>query len=141
MSRAFVVDRRIRFSDCDPAGIVFYPQYFVMLNGLVEDWINELGVSYHGLVVDRRVGLPTVHLMADFKAVSRLGDRVRLRLEVVRLGRSSLTLAVSCTGQKPEDVRMTMAQVIVLTSLDTHRAIPIPADLRVAIEQFAFQGT
>ncbi|MEO7008669.1 MAG: hypothetical protein ABI156_05925, partial [Caldimonas sp.] len=29
----FTRSRLIRFSDCDPAGIVFYPQYFVMLNG------------------------------------------------------------------------------------------------------------
>ncbi|HEY1393321.1 MAG TPA: acyl-CoA thioesterase, partial [Methylibium sp.] len=34
-------ERQIRFSDCDPAGIVFYPQYFVMFNGLVEDWVGE----------------------------------------------------------------------------------------------------
>jgi 4-hydroxybenzoyl-CoA thioesterase len=35
---SFARERIIRFSDCDPAGIVFYPQYFVMFNGLVEDW-------------------------------------------------------------------------------------------------------
>lgn len=29
----FQLRRMIRFSDCDPAGIVFYPQYFVMMNG------------------------------------------------------------------------------------------------------------
>jgi 4-hydroxybenzoyl-CoA thioesterase len=40
-STEFRRPRLIRFSDCDPAGIVFYPQYFVMLNGLVEDWVNE----------------------------------------------------------------------------------------------------
>lgn len=34
--------RLIRFSDSDPAGVVFYPQYFVMFNGLVEDWFNEV---------------------------------------------------------------------------------------------------
>lgn len=27
---------RIRFSECDPAGIVFYPQYFVLFNDLLE---------------------------------------------------------------------------------------------------------
>ena len=36
-----VRERRIRFSDCDPAGIVFYPQYFVMFNGLVEEVDEE----------------------------------------------------------------------------------------------------
>ena len=133
----FVRERRIRFSDCDPAGIVFYPQYFVMFNGLVEDWVNEgLGLSYHGFVAERRIGLPTVHLDADFKAVSPLGDLVALQLSVEKLGRTSLTLQVQCAGRDHGDVRIAMHQVIVTTSLDTHRAIEIPADLRAAIERF-----
>ena len=38
---------RIRFSHCDPAGIVFFPQYLVMTNVLVEDWFNEsLDIDY-----------------------------------------------------------------------------------------------
>ena len=56
-------ERQIRFSDCDPAGIVFYPQYFVMLNGLVEDWVDDaLDIGYRHLVIERRIGLPTVRL-------------------------------------------------------------------------------
>jgi 4-hydroxybenzoyl-CoA thioesterase len=132
---AYSTHRRIRFSDCDPAGIVFYPQYFVMFNGLVEDWIsNGLGIGYHELVMERRVGLPTVRLDADFKAVSRLGDAVTLTLDVERLGGRSLTLNLRCTGDGGAgDVRMQVGQVIVTTSLDTHRSIDIPADLRAAI--------
>src|SRR5436190_9981791 len=105
----FQAQRRIRFSDCDPAGIVFYPQYFVMFNGLVEDWVSDaLGIGYHRLVAERRVGLPTVRLEADFKAVSRLGDSVTLSLDVERLGQRSLTLALRCTGQGDDDLRMGM---------------------------------
>jgi len=136
--KPFTRERLIRFSDCDPAGIVFYPQYFVMFNGLVEDWIEDsveggLGVGYRALVIDRRIGLPTVRLEADFRAVSRMGDRVALTLEVERLGGRSLTLALRCTGADQE-VRMNMRQVLVTTSLETHQAIDIPADLRAAIE-------
>ena len=136
---AFRTERRIRFSDCDPAGIVFYPQYFVMFNGLVEDWITEsLVIGYHGLVMERRIGLPTVRLEADFKAVSRLGDPVTLVLAVERLGQRSLTLALRCTGRDSrDDLRMSLRQVIVTTSLETHRAIDIPDDLRAAIERQA----
>ena len=108
-----------------------------MFNGLVEDWVNEgLGLSYHGFVAERRIGLPTVHLDADFKAVSPLGDLVALQLAVEKLGRTSLTLQVQCAGRDHGDVRIAMHQVIVTTSLDTHRAIEIPADLRAAIERF-----
>ena len=133
-SAEFRRPRLIRFSDCDPAGIVFYPQYFVMLNGLVEDWVNEaLRLSYHGLVAERRIGLPTVKLEVDFRAVSRMGDQVTLGLAVERLGSRSMTLAVRCFGAESGEVRMQMAQVIVTTSLETHRAVAIPDDMRAAI--------
>ena len=127
-------ERQIRFSDCDPAGIVFYPQYFVMLNGLVEDWVNEgLGLSYHGLVAQRRIGLPTVKLEVDFRAVSRMGDKVTLGLAVERLGSRSMTLVLRCFDPASGELRMQMKQVLVTTSLESHRAVEIPQDLRTAI--------
>ncbi len=125
----------IRFSDCDPAGIVFFPQYFVMFNGSVEDWVTDgLGVGYRKLVIDRRVGMPTVHLEVDFTAISRMGDHVTLELEVVRLGSKSLKLEHRCVGADG-DLRARVEQVIVTTSLDTHESLDIPADLREAIER------
>ena len=46
---------RVRFAHCDPAGIVFFPQYLVMFNGLVEDWFTDgLGVPYAELLGPRR---------------------------------------------------------------------------------------
>ena len=129
---AFRRQRLIRFSDCDPAGIVFYPQYFVMFNGLVEDWVDAMGIGYRRLIAEQRIGLPTVRLEADFRAVSRFGDSVTLALEVERLGTRSLTLALQCVGAG-EELRMQMRQVLVTTSLETHRAIDVPAALRTAI--------
>ena len=125
-------ERLIRFSDCDPAGIVFYPQYFVMFNGLVEDWVDAMGIGYRRLIAEQRIGLPTVRIEADFRAVSRFGDSVTLALEVERLGTRSLTLALQCVGAG-EELRMQMRQVLVTTSLETHRAIDVPAALRTAI--------
>ena len=129
---AFRRARLIRFSDCDPAGIVFYPQYFVMFNGLVEDWVNAMGVGYQRLISEQRIGLPTVRIEADFRAVSRFGDRVTLALAVERLGTRSLTLALQCVDAEDE-LRMQMRQVLVTTSLESHRALEIPAPLREAI--------
>ena len=132
-STTFEARHRIRFSECDPAGIVFYPQYFVLFNDLVEAWIDSsVPNGYHGLIATRRVGMPTVHLVVDFKAISRMGDDVVLALEVVRVGTKSYTLALSCKGVSG-DVRMTVEQTIVTTSLQTHAAIPIPDELRRAL--------
>ncbi|WP_423455812.1 acyl-CoA thioesterase [Ottowia sp. VDI28] len=131
---AFSRERLIRFSDCDPAGIVFYPQYFVMFNGLVEDWVDDgLSVGFHKLIMDRRIGLPTVRLEADFRAVSRMGDKVLLQLRVERLGTRSITLDSRCVAAADGEVRMQMRQVLVTTSLQSHQAVEVPADIRDAI--------
>jgi 4-hydroxybenzoyl-CoA thioesterase len=105
--RSFSRTRQIRFTDCDPAGIVFYPQYFVMFNDLVEEWgDNALMIGYRKLIVDRRVGLPTVRVEADFRVASHMGDAVTLSLAVERIGGRSLTLNLRCEGadgRRPHD--------------------------------------
>jgi 4-hydroxybenzoyl-CoA thioesterase len=132
----FERERTIRFSHCDPAGIVFFPQYLVMVNDLNEDWVGSLlGVPYADLIGRRRTGLPTVSLQCDFTAVSRMGEVVTLGLSVERLGSKSITLRHGC--RLGDESRMSIRQVLVTTDLDTHRAIEIPADLRAAIERFS----
>jgi 4-hydroxybenzoyl-CoA thioesterase len=134
-ARRFERPQRIRFGHCDPAGIVFFPQYLVMLNGLVEDWFTDgLGIPYAQLLGARRVGLPTVSLQVDFSAISRMGDDVVLGLAVERAGTSSLTLALDCRADIEQRVRA--RQVLVFTSLDSHRAIAMPPDVRQALAAF-----
>ena len=131
----FEVQERIRFGHCDPAGIVFFPQYFVLFNGLVEDWVTDgLGISYAELLGPRRVGLPTVALQTEFRAISRMGDAVTLGLSVERIGRRSLTLALDCRGAG--ELRVAVRQTLVSTDLDSHRAMALPPDLLAAIEHF-----
>ncbi|MET3432513.1 4-hydroxybenzoyl-CoA thioesterase [Herbaspirillum seropedicae] len=131
---------RIRFSECDPAGIVFYPQYFVLFNDLLEAWIDHLlpEVGFAGYIGQLHYGLPTVELQAQFEAVSRMGDEVTLALEVERVGGKSLTLNLSCTAADGQ-LRMKVRQVLVCTSLQTHRSIDVPALLRNALETGAHQ--
>ncbi|HBO24592.1 MAG TPA: acyl-CoA thioesterase [Providencia sp.] len=131
----FTRPHKIHFSECDPAGIVFYPQYFVMFNNLLERWIDELiPEGFAGYILDQRFGLPTVHLEAEFKAVSRMGDNVQLELQVERIGRKSITLRQSCTSLSGE-LRMQVTQTYVTTSLETHQSIAIPEALYNALTQ------
>ena len=137
--RIFEREQRVRFGHCDPAGIVFFPQYLVMLNELVEDWFDTgLGISYATFVGERRLGLPTVRLECDFTAVSRLGDLLTQRLSVQRAGRSSLALAVEMHGAG--ELRVRVAQVLVCTSLQTHRPQPLPDDVRAGLAPYVAQS-
>jgi len=129
----FQTTRTVRFADCDPAGIVFFPQYMVMLNTLVEEWFDDgLQISYAALIGQRRIGLPTVRLEVDFTAISRHGDVLTQALQIERLGRSSLSLQVEYLVG--DELRLRARQVLVCTSLQTHRPIAMPDDLRLAMQ-------
>jgi 4-hydroxybenzoyl-CoA thioesterase len=134
-SAPFEADKLIRFHHCDPAGIVFYPQYFVLFNELVEDWFN------HGLAIDfaafhavERLGVPMAHVDCDFLSPSKIGEVLRMRLAVKAIGTSSLTLAVE--ARSGDEVRVRATLVVVLASMDTHRPVPIVPPLRDRLARF-----
>ena len=133
---AFARGVQVRFGDCDPAGIVFYPRYFEMFNNLVEDWCAQgLGTSFQELIGVRGLGLPTVSISTDFVATSKLGDELRAELSVMKIGGSSITVAIRLLGiDGLERVRATV--VLVLMDLKTARAVRIPEPMRGRIAQF-----
>ncbi|MFL9938344.1 acyl-CoA thioesterase [Paraburkholderia graminis] len=129
---------RIRFSHCDPAGIVFFPQYLVMTNALVEDWFNEgLHIDYAQMIAQRRIGLPIVKLDCEFSRPSQMGETIMLTLSVSAIGRRSISIDIlgHCNGE----TRFRAKQVLVTTSLESGRSIDIPTDIATALAMFAPQ--
>lgn len=124
---------KIRFQHCDPAGIVFYPRYFEMLNETVEDWFETLGMPFATMHGPAQVGVPTAHIDIDFHAPSRLGEVLEFQLAARRIGGASLDLSIvaGCGGQK----RLTAQLTLVFISMGDGRPRPWPDDLRRAIEQ------
>jgi len=133
---AFETPVRIRFAHCDPAGIVFFPQYLTLTNGLVEDWFTDaLGIDYAHMIGERRVGLPIVKLECEFSRPSRMGETITLALIVKTIGRRSI--GVEIVGRLRDEIRFRATQVLVTTSLDTGASLDIPGDIRAALTRFA----
>jgi len=130
----FEATRVLRFGDCDPAGIAYYPRYFDLLNGVVEDWWISMGVPWKVLFGERRIGLPTVRFEVDFRAPAFLEDELRFSLSIKRIGSKSVEL--DHVVQRSMTTLWQCAQTLVATSLDTHRSIAWPDDLRAALVSF-----
>lgn len=126
---------KIRFGDCDPAGIVYTPEYFNIFNGVIEDWYGQsLGIPYRELIMERRTGLGYAHVSADFSAPSSIGSLLHIAVIVRQIGRSSVTLSVHAFNGDVECVRANF--VSVTTSLINHAVIALPDDLRQAFETY-----
>lgn len=85
----FIKQEKIRFQHIDYAGIVFYPRFLEMLNGLVEDWFEE-ALDRPFSKIHETNGIPTVDLKVQFKKAARLGEILTKKLWVKELKSSSV---------------------------------------------------
>ena len=115
---------------------MFYPQYFVLFNELVEDWFNDgLGVDFASFHAVDRLGVPMAHIECDFLSPSqdRRGADVPARGEEDRHDARSRSRSRRGRG---DDVRVRATLVVVLASLDAHRPVPFPPEFRAKLERF-----
>jgi 4-hydroxybenzoyl-CoA thioesterase len=83
-------DIEIEWGDCDPADIVFYPNYFRWFDASTAHHFKAAGLPKDELV--KRfdvVGFPMVDTRASFTLPSRYGDIVTIKTQITRFGRSS----------------------------------------------------
>lgn len=124
----------IEFNHCDPAGIVFYPRYFEMTNSVVENFFTDvLRYPFARITMEEHAGVPTVRIEADFRAPSRLGDRLAFTLEVLRIGGASATFRV--TGAVGAEIRM-QADLTLVWVTPEGRAAPWPEVIRRKMTEF-----
>ena len=102
--------QKVLFKHCDPAGIVFYPRYFEMINDAVEGLFQDvLGWPFER--AHEAGAVPTVTFDVVFKAPSRHGEHLCLDITVAAVGRTSLTLQI--TTRCEDQIRFTVEQKLV----------------------------
>lgn len=123
----------IQFGDCDPAGIVYYPNYFRFFDNATaallsaafamhkRNWLEHYGIA----------GIPMVDTGARFIKPSRFGDVVDIRSKITELGRSSLS--VKHTLLRDGEIAIEAHEKRVWVVRDGQggiRSAPLPDDVR-----------
>ncbi len=133
---AFRSKLKIRFGDIDRAGIVYYPRFMHYFHVALEEFFaHELGVEYHALVDEHRIGLPTVHLETDFSRPFSYGDDIEVEVVVLKVGRSSIAFGYRVFKQGEGNPRITGRNVTVCLDMDTFKKMEIPIWFRKLLEQ------
>lgn len=117
MSNIFTHNQDILFQHCDPAGIVFYPRFFEMINLTIERWFDKaIGYSFAQMHVADQTAVPTASVEATFNAPGKLGEEWQWHLAVVRVGRTSVKVRVWGTHNAQTKVESTMTLVHITKS-------------------------
>lgn len=131
MGVRYAFDQKVLFRHCDPAGIVFFPRYFEMINDCVEHFFTE-GLGWPFEEIHKVEAVPTAEISTRFVAPSRHGDRLHFVLTVTRVGRSSMAYRIDATCGA--ETRFNAAATLVHVN-GTGRPTPWPDDIRKKLRE------
>ena len=127
-------ERPVRFEEVDAAGIVFFGRFSSYCHDAMERLFDGVPGGYAALITERKVGFPAVHVTSDFKAPIRYGDIARITGTVTKLGTTSCHFAFTITRAKDGVDVASMRHVHVCTNIVTMTKLPLPADVRAALQ-------
>ena len=135
------VNRRtieIEFGDCDPARIVYYPNYFRWFDQGTHHLFAEAGFALPALHEARGLTIPLVGARADFRGPAAWGDRITVESRVVRWGRSAFDISHIVThaaSGAPVAEGSETRVCVVLDPADPKgiRGVPVPDDIKAAL--------
>jgi 4-hydroxybenzoyl-CoA thioesterase len=84
---------RVEWGDCDPADIVFYPQYLKWFDACTTSLFENAGLSLPALFKEHGIiGIPVVDLKVRFIVPSGFGDELVAESKVLEWRRSSFLI-------------------------------------------------
>ena len=136
----FTTQKRVRFHHCDPAGIVFYPQFYVLLHEVQEDFLAHIGHPEHEMIA-AGYGVPIVDMKTEFLGMCRHGDLLTITLSLTRIGGASLGMHYEITapaqdGRAPIAMKLRATGVVVYSEIPHGKPVRIPDDLRHALQPY-----
>ena len=134
MGAPFVFTRPVRFDEIDAAGFVFFPKLIALAHEGLERLLEHARPGgYAGWVVGERLGLPCVHLGADFAAPLRFGDVMTVSMHVAKFGTTSVTFDVRVRRGDVECAKLDY--VVACAELNGPSKQPLPLALREVLER------
>ena len=138
----FTIEERVLWGDVDAARIIFYGSY-VRFFGIAEtELFRAVGMPYGKVFDELDIWLPRVHLECDFHRAAQLDDLLEVSVYVGNIGRTSLQLNFEVRrktedGTIEKDLMATAHFVLVATDRANLKPIPVPDELRHALEAYS----
>lgn len=128
--------RSVRFGDCDPAGIVFTPNYSRFVFDACEVWLRRvIKVDIADQLRDDEVGTPVRAISVQLLYPLKPADDFTMRVWVKEIGRASFTLLV--IGENGRGRRCFVGEMTCVSTIRLKReVIDLPDHYRRAMEDY-----
>ncbi|GAC1498907.1 MAG: tol-pal system-associated acyl-CoA thioesterase [Vulcanimicrobiaceae bacterium] len=129
-ARIFEVRDRVRWSDVDIAGIIYFGAYVRFIELAETELFRELGYPYSEMFEKLDIWLPRVHLDFDFFKPALMDDELLIRSHIARLGTSSITLKMVVQNERSAEVNASATLIVATVDRKKMRCRPLPDGFR-----------
>ncbi|MBI4364591.1 MAG: acyl-CoA thioesterase [Candidatus Latescibacteria bacterium] len=129
---SFSAEFPVRFQDVDAGGVLFFGRIYDYCHQAYEEFWGSEGVDRAHFFAGADYLVPIAHSEADYRSPVRHGERIRVRLDVARVGKASFELRYRITGAG-DALRAEARTVHAFVNRATMKPIPIPEPLRAIL--------
>jgi acyl-CoA thioester hydrolase len=132
----FAVQERVRWSDCDPLGIIYYGTYVRFFEAAEHEMFRAAGLPYEVMRVQREVQLPRKAFSVEFHSPAAMDELMEIRVGVARIGETSLTLRFEAYRARDLVHRASASLTVVCVDKATITKRPLPDFVKDALRPF-----
>jgi len=136
----FVVRRRVRWGECDPAGVVYTGKFVdYMLAAVNLFYANLVESDYRTFLKSQGVGTPCRGLDMDFRGALWPEDEFLMRVRVRELRRASFDMQVDGYQESGREIFVGRFTGICIPGNGERTSVAIPDALRAALAQHTYE--
>jgi 4-hydroxybenzoyl-CoA thioesterase len=135
---------QVEFGDCDPAGIVWFPNFFRWIDAASRHFFTQCGVPRWAELEKTTgiLGTPIVDTQCKFLKTASYGDTLLVRSSITEWREKSFVqhhAMVRARADGGEDIILECNEVRIFAmrrddGKNGIRAVPVPADIRALVE-------
>lgn len=134
---AFETRDRIRWSDSDPMGIVFYGAYVRLIGVAESEMFRACGLPVNVMRFERNVWIPRKALHLEFHSAAELEEEVIIRAWFSRIGTTAITMRFEFYRASDRAHRASGSLTVVSVDRASMTPRPIPEEVKVLLIPFA----
>ncbi len=136
----FTVKDRVRWSECDPLGIIHYSAYLRFFEIAEHEMFRACGLPFETLRQKGGVWLPRKSLQMEFHSPAEMDEEVLIESWFSRVGTTALTFRFEVYRLSDRAHRASGTLTVVCVHKETMAKYPLPEDVRRMIAQFVDDG-
>ncbi len=129
-ARAFEARLQVQWADVDIAGIMYFAAYWRFAEYAEMELFRELGFPYNSVFETLDFWLPRVKVEAEYHAPALMGDWLRMRTHLEKVGASSVRWQTVIFNERTGEPSAAMTLTVACMNRETKKSMPLPPALR-----------